>query len=129
MEFKLVFAGPLLAWGRERVRSHVQAVRRSFQPQLRALWNQSAFADPRTKAEWIADPPALGSLSLIRKVGPFTFAPFISSTLGLSARLGITLLRPSRPGALINHGGDLDNRVKTLLDALRVPALSELDGS
>ena len=29
------------------------------------------------------------------------------------------------PGALISQGGDIDNRVKTLLDALRMPSGDE----
>lgn len=29
-------------------------------------------------------------------------------------------------GQLVNHGGDLDNRIKTLLDALRKPSQTEL---
>jgi hypothetical protein len=37
------------------------------------------------------------------------------------------MLRPEPPGALITQGGDIDNRLKTLFDALRMPHnLSEL---
>lgn len=31
------------------------------------------------------------------------------------------MLRPEEPGNLITAGGDIDNRLKTLLDALRYP--------
>ena len=31
------------------------------------------------------------------------------------------MLRPEEPGAIITKGGDLDNRLKTLFDALRKP--------
>ena len=30
-------------------------------------------------------------------------------------------MRPGAPGKIISDGGDIDNRVKVLLDALRVP--------
>ena len=41
--------------------------------------------------------------------------------------LSITLLTPEEPGRAVTQAGDLDNRVKTLLDALRVPkSLTEL---
>jgi hypothetical protein len=65
---------------------------------------------------------------LIREVGPFHFAPLVSSALGWEtiASLEILLLRPTQPGDLINTGGDLDNRMKTLFDALRLPAAGEL---
>jgi hypothetical protein len=36
--------------------------------------------------------------------------------------LKITLLRPEEPGAIILQSGDIDNRLKTLFDALSVPA-------
>jgi hypothetical protein len=31
------------------------------------------------------------------------------------------LLRPEPPGSIISQGGDIDNRLKTLFDALKVP--------
>ena len=41
--------------------------------------------------------------------------------MNLIARLEITFLRPEEPGCLITKGGDIDNRLKTLFDALRIP--------
>jgi len=35
--------------------------------------------------------------------------------------LNITFLRRQSPGRIVQGGGDLDNRFKTLLDALQVP--------
>lgn len=35
--------------------------------------------------------------------------------------LDILFLRRDQPGALVTHGGDIDNRMKVLLDALRMP--------
>ena len=37
------------------------------------------------------------------------------------AELDLTLLRPGPPGNLIVQSGDIDNRLKTLLDALKIP--------
>lgn len=42
------------------------------------------------------------------------------------AKLDILFLRPSAPGDLIRNGGDLDNRIKLLIDGLRVPSEQEL---
>jgi len=60
--------------------------------------------------------------------GPYLFAPLVSQVHGWNAiaELDILFLRPSEPGALIGHGGDLDNRIKTLLDALRMPNAEEI---
>lgn len=35
--------------------------------------------------------------------------------------LDILFLRREPPGAVVNHGGDIDNRIKILFDALRIP--------
>jgi hypothetical protein len=33
----------------------------------------------------------------------------------------ITFLRPEPPGAIVTQGGDIDNRMKTLLGASKIP--------
>ena len=38
------------------------------------------------------------------------------------AELDVHVLWPQKPGAIISSGGDIDNRLKTLLDALKVPS-------
>ena len=42
------------------------------------------------------------------------------------ANISITLLRPEPPGNIVVEGGDIDNRLKTIFDALRVPKLHEI---
>jgi hypothetical protein len=49
------------------------------------------------------------------------FVPLITQEMDVVAELTITLLRPEPPGGLITQGGDLDNRLKTLFDALTMP--------
>jgi hypothetical protein len=46
--------------------------------------------------------------------------------LALGCELKILFLRREEPGSLILQAGDLDNRLKTLFDALRVPTEQEL---
>jgi len=48
------------------------------------------------------------------------FQPLVRDTYALQCGLDITFLRKEDPGR-IYQGGDLDNRLKTLLDALSVP--------
>jgi hypothetical protein len=45
----------------------------------------------------------------------------VSSRLHSIAELDVVMLRPGAPGEIIRGGGDIDNRLKTLLDALKVP--------
>lgn len=53
-------------------------------------------------------------------VGPAEFGEF------LRRELDILLFRRQELGHLVQHGGDLDNRLKTLLDALRMPTAQEI---
>jgi hypothetical protein len=44
----------------------------------------------------------------------------------MTCSLKILFLRREEPGALVSQCGDLDNRIKTLFDALRVPKGDEI---
>jgi hypothetical protein len=48
----------------------------------------------------------------------------VCSKLQLVARLSIVMLRPEPPGSIITAGSDIDNRLKTLFDALRMPKVT-----
>jgi len=48
------------------------------------------------------------------------FAPLVRESLALKCGLKIVFLRKEEPGK-VYQGGDLDNRIKTLFDALAVP--------
>jgi hypothetical protein len=68
-------------------------------------------------------PERHGQVGILEKRGAFVFAPLVSQAEGWEAvvELEILFLRPSKPGELIRHGGDLDNRIKVLFDGLRMP--------
>lgn len=60
----------------------------------------------------------------------FRFVPLVCNRLDLVCGLDILFLRRENPGDLLSPGGDIDNRIKTLLDALRVPRDgSEISGT
>jgi hypothetical protein len=58
-------------------------------------------------------------------VNGFQFASLVTAEMHTLCELDILFLRASKPGHAIG-GGDLDNRVKTLIDALRVPKPTEI---
>ena len=49
------------------------------------------------------------------------FVPLVAAEMNVVAELSFGLLRPELPGQLITQGGDIDNRLKTLFDALTMP--------
>ena len=116
MEFTLYYRGELKANGRPKEK---QAIRRVFHQQLKELWTQVPLSKQRGMLEKVVDK---SEGSIITPVNRFNFAPLVNCRLNLIAELGVTLLRPEPPGSIITQGGDIDNRLKTLFDALKVPA-------
>ena len=55
-----------------------------------------------------------------KALGAFEFVSLVCDRYKLLAELEITLLRPQAPGSRM-HGGDIDNRLKTLVDAMTIP--------
>jgi hypothetical protein len=51
--------------------------------------------------------------------------PLVRESLSLACRINILFLREEDPGALFFKAGDLDGRLKTLLDALKMPSVDD----
>lgn len=114
MEFTLLYQGPLKSNGSVK---HKQEIRRIFHPQLKLLWSQQPLSGFN---EFLQENPAK-EISILQKIGQFVYAPLVNDELKLIAELDIIFLRPEPPGSLLTQGGDIDNRLKTLFDALRMP--------
>ncbi len=117
MEFRLVYEGPLLAQGAKA--AHKWDIRRVLHPQLERLWKEKPLvaAAPRLLDGSLPRPAD----SIIVEKDGLRFAPLVSQRLNLYAEVSVLLLRQQQQGALFSEGGDIDNRLKTLLDALRLP--------
>ena len=140
MEFRLVYDGPLPAASHSNTRNKVKhSIRRQFADQLEELWN----THPRLRYDsqsWDKDKdrPNPFVLEVTAKHGvrythlpPQTFdrcercfEPLVTSDHGVGCALDILFLRRDQPGSLISHGGDIDNRIKVLFDALKLPELN-----
>ncbi len=120
MNITLHYQGPLKSNAGRRDK---HLIREALHPQLAQLWEheplngvKDRFLDPQRKPD---NPP--GGNNLLYSVGGHRFACIVSSRLHTTAALDIKLLRPERPGGLVGQSGDIDNRLKTLLDALTIP--------
>ena len=115
MKLTLHYRGPLRSNGTAQDK---HSIRQAFHAQLKALWTQPPLTEMPTLLAW---PVVETAYSVIRPRGGFVFAPLIVEQMSVVAHLAITLLRPEPPGRLITQGGDIDNRLKTLFDALSMP--------
>lgn len=151
MQFRLVYDGPLLSTQNEprggqpdKKSIHKHDIRRAFHAQLKYLWEThpvlksrgvpTGFPEgnvffPKTltqAAAEIANESNAKSVSLkkilqsLYRQNDFEFVPLVNSVLNLHCDLDVLFLRRDPPGSVIK-AGDLDNRLKTLIDALRKP--------
>ncbi len=144
IRFRLLYSGPLLGASKSDTRStHKHEIRKHFSPQLRRLWEnkdslcywlQSIGAQDRHDR---GESPGYSSdeMEYSRVVGIEAaankwriqngrFIPLITADLVARCRIDILFLRPEDQNYII-QGGDLDNRLKTLFDAFRMPKPNE----
>ena len=114
MKFTLTYTGELKANGSVE---HKHMLRSQFHSQLSVLWQQEPLVENH---HWFRGGKPT-KIDLNRRVGAFQFVPLVSPAIHLVCELKISMLRPEPPGSIVTQGGDIDNRLKTLLDALRVP--------
>jgi hypothetical protein len=128
---------------------HKQKIRRHFHRQLRHLWSVNKFLREhkifpthvasgrsiRSDAELLRGNDPLEKLSLLEAVASqyhefgYRFVPLVREEISLLCSLEILFLRRDIPGSIIS-AGDIDNRIKTIIDALRRPrSQSELIGA
>ena len=80
---------------------------------------------PSPQDETNADPSRFINLIEPIRRGSRSFFPLVRDSLALKCFLKITFLRREEPGR-VYQGGDLDNRLKTLFDALAAPNVDQL---
>jgi hypothetical protein len=146
MEFRLMYCGPLLSNGGPELK---QRLRREFHKQLRELWithpdlseltkNYFVYSGtrpypPDTKRVMPAAADQEGAKTWLEHIADeycrcgYRFVPLVRRNNGLTCALNILFLRHDGPGGLVANRGVIDNRIKILLDGLRMPeAVSEL---
>jgi hypothetical protein len=130
MRFHLTYEG--LLYGSSTA-PHKHEIRKKFHPQLKRLW-ANTWLDRAVYGRWdieqtIPDKtPLRDALASIHKLGSYRFVPLVRKQFSLLCSLNILFLRPDPPGAVI-RSADIDNRLKTLFDALRTPTtVGELGG-
>lgn len=129
MQFRLIYRGALPSDNSGSRLKDKHRIRRQFHPQLRELWNTVPVLLEWQKYEFVTETLArpnplqnfADKLADNYALGPFRFLPLMTKKNGLACALDILFLRRTDPGNLITHGGDIDNRIKVLFDALQRP--------
>jgi hypothetical protein len=127
MEFRLLFEGRLPSNG-SAFEKH--AIRKSFHPQLRELWN----TNPNLRSLAMQHPDAgpgptpdeekfacgIAAIGRNWNRAGYNLVPLVTPEMMLRCSLDVVLLRPENQLGILKNG-DIDNKLKTLFDALRMP--------
>jgi hypothetical protein len=138
VEFRLVYDGPLPAQGQSKTRrKEKHRVRRLLHPQLAELWRVhptlrriGAMIYNFRSTSWTGIPKTVLQMlpDQYARCG-YRFLPLVSQWFNVSCSIDILFLRRDAPGGLVRSGGDIDNRIKVLLDGLKMPTTcDEVDG-
>lgn len=150
MKFTLAYDGPLPSSGSSAKKQAKWDIRTKLHPQLEDLWNSHPalraveadrlfpkrggatftqvhhqYRGPVGVVTWTNETTKerLDLCEPIEKHGAW-FRPLVRESYALHCGLKLLFLRKEHPGK-IYQGGDIDGRIKTLLDALAMPQHSE----
>lgn len=138
LDFILSYDGPLRASQRDpegnRPPKHPElrrSIRADFHHQLKELWRVSPGLRGEGQIRFTLDNgeewnPARMKDDLANRHQHYgkRFVPLVTEELDLLCSIEILFLRRDRPGGTV-YAGDIDNRIKTLIDCLRVPDPNE----
>lgn len=126
LKFRLLLRGHLPSGNRPSVPVK-HALRRQFHPQLQAIWR----GHPWLRGAWDQQPNGKTGIERLAdnqaKYG-YRWVPLVQQQMSCS--LDILMLRRHEPFRVFGEAsGDLDNRIKTLIDSLQMPQQgAEVDG-
>lgn len=142
MELTLRYRGPLEAEGADKRVREKHGLRLHFARQLRDFWTRdlrlkdfdlSALQTvARVGQTFPVARPIAGQMGFYYQfpLNGFAFIPLVTGARESDCELTIRIHRPQNSGSIVFTGGDLDNRLKVLFDALRMPHnLEQLGGS
>lgn len=120
LELRLVYQGLLKSSGNSTDSPHKHSIRRYFHPQLVNAWNirRPLKAHMKGVREKIASKYQLDGKC---------YLPLVSNYFESTCSLDILLLRRNLKTIIVS--GDLDGRIKTLIDALSIPVHGEKTGT
>jgi hypothetical protein len=157
MRFRLTYEGELKSGQKDpadgqwdKLAEHKQAIRKIFHRQLKHLWGTNRFLREHrmhpaslNNPNWVKYPtdqaawgnneteyrPMFEVIANNYAENGYHFVPLVREDISLACTLNILFLRRDIPGSVFS-AGDLDNRIKTLIDALRKPkGANELRGN
>ena len=146
MRFRLTYSGPVRSTQRDAIgeqrdpgAAHKHDIRRAFHLQMKQLWATNKFLSTHTlmrgaplfskpigdeQSYWSGQTddraPMADAIAARYQEYGYRFVPLVCEDFSLLCAIRILFLRRDVPGTVIT-AGDIDNRLKTVIDALRRP--------
>ena len=127
LEFRLAYQGILQGEGDSK---HKHEIRRYLHKQLLNLWkikeplkSRGNFYSRREESGNVIEKNGIQLVADAHQMGNKRFVPVVRREWGLTCALDVLILR--RDHFPLITSGDLDNRIKTLFDALRIPDVGQ----
>ena len=121
MEIRLTYAGKLRAH-KTGVAGHVHEIRQEFHQQLKIFWTEHPVLNGGYPlGSGIPNPETMWGEILSKN--DYNWKPIVTENNGLICALDILMLRKGPPGKVQT---DIDNRLKTIFDALQMPNSAQL---
>jgi hypothetical protein len=112
--FTLFYQGSLKSNGRAE---HKATIRRHFSTQLETIYKREVLENESVR-EYVEE-------KCVREVAGHRYVALANRTFGLFAKIEVTLLSVGNSSIFANAQGDIDNRLKTIFDALSIPPESQ----
>lgn len=120
LEFRLCYRGPLPSETSHPRVGHKNRIRKVFHSQLVEYWEHSPYLKSHVLTARNEYCNLFKTVSGNNHI--WRFVPLIGKENSTSCSLDILFLRRDFPGGVVRHGGDIDNRLKVLFDALKRPS-------
>ncbi|SMQ85562.1 hypothetical protein SAMN06295905_2849 [Devosia lucknowensis] len=117
MEIVLTYRGRIPSKASNK--SAIWDMRKSFNHQLRKLWGKEPFD---VLKKWEDSNFTAGGAEFRIHQGEQLFVPLYGNLIGVGVDLDIRLLAGMPTQKAVLSSGDLDNRIKRIIDALQAPA-------
>lgn len=118
MEFTLYYEGELKSNANPQEK---HTIREQLHLQLKKIWDEDPLKALHKYLSPQTTPSDLQKYCFLKKVGNYDFIPLVQEKFKMYTEINITLLRAGELAHILHPGGDIDNRLKTLFDALQPP--------
>jgi len=119
IDFKLIYTGPLPSASRFGRVEEKHRIRQDIHRQLRYFWEN--YSPDRYLSEALGFTIGAEAIATRFRINGYRFVPLVREEHVASVAVDILFMRRDKPGRIVSGGGDIDNRLKTLFDALRMP--------